>query len=92
MAGGLRDYRRGDDSSWPTAKQSPGSVYIYEGLLINLLLSMFHEVEYANFKVIVALTGHYPHWILGFSSPSQNIRMARRRKTAGELPGQVIQI
>jgi len=54
------DYRRGDDSEWPAAKQPPGSVYIHEGLLINLLLSMFREVEYAGFKVIVALTGHYP--------------------------------
>ena len=54
------DYRRGDAGK-PGAKQPPGSVYIHEGLLINLLLSMFREVEYAGFKVIVALTGHYPH-------------------------------
>ena len=54
------DYRRGDDSQWPAAKQPPGSVYIHEGLLINLLLSMFREVEYAGFKVCIVLTGHYP--------------------------------
>jgi len=52
-------YRRGDETK-PGAKQPPGSVYIYEGLLINLFLSMFREVEYAGFKVIVTLTGHYP--------------------------------
>ena len=54
------DYRRGDDSRWPADKQPPGSVYIHEGLLINLLLSMFREIEYADFKVCVVLTGHYP--------------------------------
>jgi len=60
------EYRQGlpanqtmsDDS--PTRKQPAGSVYIHEGLLMNLLLAMFREVEYAGFKVIVALTGHYP--------------------------------
>jgi creatinine amidohydrolase len=54
------DYRRGLESDSPTRKQPPGTVYIHEGLLINLLLSMFREVEHAGFKVIVALTGHYP--------------------------------
>jgi creatinine amidohydrolase len=54
------EYRRGLEGDRPTRKQPPGSVYIHEGLLMNLLLSMFREVEYAGFKVIVALTGHYP--------------------------------
>lgn len=49
------DFRRG-----LSGKQPPGSVYIHEGLLMNLLLSMFREIEYAGFKVTVALTGHYP--------------------------------
>ena len=53
-------YRQGLEGDRPTRKQPPGSVYINEGLLINLLLSMFREVEFAGFKVIVALTGHYP--------------------------------
>lgn len=54
------DYRRGlDPERWWT-KQPPGTVYIHEGLLINLLLSMFREVELAGFRVLVALTGHYP--------------------------------
>jgi creatinine amidohydrolase len=54
------EYRRGLDSSRPASKQPPGSVYIHEGLLMNLLLAMFREAEYAGFRVIVALTGHYP--------------------------------
>ena len=55
------DYRHGlDYTDLPTRKQPPGTVYINEGLLMNLLNSMFREVEYAGFKVIVALTGHYP--------------------------------
>ncbi len=41
-------------------KQPPGTVYISEGLLLNLLMTMFREVEYSGFKVIVAFTGHYP--------------------------------
>jgi len=53
-------YRQGLEGDGPTRKQPPGSVYVNEGLLINLLLSMFREVEYAGFEVIVALTGHYP--------------------------------
>ena len=53
-------YRQGLDGDNPRRKQPPGSVYIAEGLLINLLLTMFREVEFAGFKVIVALTGHYP--------------------------------
>src|SRR5574340_468263 len=53
-------YRQGLKDDRPTAKQPPGSVYINEGLLMSLLVSMFREVEYAGFKVIVALTGHYP--------------------------------
>jgi creatinine amidohydrolase len=54
------EYRHGLERDGPTRKQPPGSVYLHEGLLMNLLLSMFREVEYAGFKVIVALTGHYP--------------------------------
>jgi len=54
------DYRHGLGGDRPTSKQPPGSVYIHEGLLMNLLLAMFREVEYAGFRVIVALTGHYP--------------------------------
>jgi len=54
------EYRHGLEGDRPTRKQPPGSVYLQEGLLMNLLLSMFREVEYAGFKVIVALTGHYP--------------------------------
>ena len=53
-------YRQGLDTDSLTRKQPPGSVYIHEGLLVNLLLAMLREVEYAGFKVIVALTGHYP--------------------------------
>ncbi len=57
------DYRRGDapGTNESYAKQAPGTVYIHEGLLINLLLSMLREVEYAGFKVCVMLTGHYPN-------------------------------
>lgn len=54
------EFRRGLDPERPSRKQPQGSVYLHEGLLMNLLLSMFREVEYAGFKVIVALTGHYP--------------------------------
>ena len=54
------EYRHGLEGDSPTRKQPPGSVYIHEGLLMNLLLSMFREIEYAGFRVIVALTGHYP--------------------------------
>ncbi len=53
-------YRQGLNDGRPTAKQPPGSVYINEGLLMSLLISMFREVEFAGFKAIVALTGHYP--------------------------------
>jgi creatinine amidohydrolase len=54
------EYRHGLPGGSLTSKQPAGSVYIHEGLLINLLLAMFREVEYAGFRVIVALTGHYP--------------------------------
>ena len=54
------DYKRGDPSVRVTAKQPAGSVYISEGCLMNLLMEMLREVEYAGFKVVVALTGHYP--------------------------------
>jgi len=54
------DYKRGDPSQNPTAKQPQGSVYISEGLLMNLLMEMFREIEYSGFKVIIAITGHYP--------------------------------
>jgi len=54
------EYRRGVEGTPPTNKQPAGSVYIHEGLLMNLLHAMFREVEYAGFRVIVALTGHYP--------------------------------
>ena len=54
------EYRRGRQGASPTNKQPAGSVYVHEGLLMNLLQAMFREVEYAGFRVIVALTGHYP--------------------------------
>lgn len=55
------DYRRETPTEErPTAKMPPGSVYISEGLLMNLLMEMFREVEYSGFNVIVCLTGHYP--------------------------------
>ena len=54
------NYKRGDPTERVTAKQPAGSVYISEGLLMNLLMEMFREVEYSGFKVIVVLTGHYP--------------------------------
>jgi creatinine amidohydrolase len=53
------DFKRG---TYPgaTYNQPPGSVYITEGVLMALALEMFREAEYSGFKVIVALTGHYP--------------------------------
>ena len=55
------EYRQGTgDPNSPTRQQPPGTVYIHEGLLMNLLSAMFREVEHAGFRVIVALTGHYP--------------------------------
>lgn len=53
-------YRAGLPGRGAAGKQPPGSVYIHEGLLMNLLHSMLREVEYAGFRVVVALTGHYP--------------------------------
>jgi creatinine amidohydrolase/Fe(II)-dependent formamide hydrolase-like protein len=53
------DFKRSSSASHH-GLQPPGSVYISEGLLIALLLEMFREIEYAGFKVIVCLTGHYP--------------------------------
>jgi creatinine amidohydrolase len=54
----LRRQRNGPPQ---TQGQAPGTVYIPEGLLINLLLSMFREIEFSGFEVVVAHTGHYPH-------------------------------
>jgi len=52
------DFKR--DASIVGVVQPPGSVYISEGVLMALAMEMFREVEYCGFKVIVALTGHYP--------------------------------
>lgn len=55
------DYKRAQiTDKTPTGKQPPGSVYVTEGVLIALALEMFREIDYSGFKVIVALTGHYP--------------------------------
>ena len=55
------DYKRAEvTADQPAGKQPPGSVYITEGVLMALALEMFRECEYSGFKVIVALTGHYP--------------------------------
>ncbi len=52
------DFKRG--TGWGDITQPTGSVYITEGVLMALALEMFREIEYCGFKVIVALTGHYP--------------------------------
>lgn len=55
------DFKRGTyTTERPAVVQPPGSVYITEGLLMALALEMFREIEYSGFRVIVALTGHYP--------------------------------
>jgi len=67
-------YRQGLPGDDPARQQPPGSVYISEGLLINLLLAMFREVEFAGFRVIVAFTGHYPReqWAAVRNAASQH--------------------
>ena len=52
------DFKRG--TGWGDITQPTGSVYITEGVLMALALEMFREIEYCGFKVIVALTDHYP--------------------------------
>jgi len=55
------DFKRGGfEGQHGAVVQPPGSVYISEGVLIALAMEMFREIEYGGFKVIVALTGHYP--------------------------------
>jgi creatinine amidohydrolase len=90
------DYRRNLDVG-PGRHQARGSVYLHEGLLVNLLLSMFREVEYAGFRVIVAMTGHYPHEQENALKGAAEIHMANSRTqpmkiwalSEGELSGEV---